>query len=381
MGSREQAQLQEWTRRRLLRRGAELSALAALPAVLAACGSDDEPAPSAAGGSTSKVPSGPIAGTIVLRNYPGWIGDKEISTFEQRNAGTKVKEVSSATSGAAETAALLARSKGKFDLTLAGLVTAGQLEAANVLEPFVPEGVPNLSNVPEIMRKAFPIGVPGDLGKTGYAYRKDLISERPTTWAEFWELSDKYSGKVTIFRYDVDVMGAALLYKGYDVNATEPAEIEAARDALIELKPKLRALLDTDIAKPLVQGAAVMAMDYDYDIAAAMEKNPNIVWVSPEEGLPAYLEGWVPIAGSKNLATAYAFMDQHLEPEMYANYINTIGAAYVMPKAEPHIKKSIVDNPTLTYNPDQIESIGFERFLGPDAAVVRNKAWQEFLSA
>lgn len=381
MGIREH---QEWTRRRLLRRGAELSALAALPSVLAACGSDDEPAASQEGQQSkpeSKVPTGPITGTIVLRNYPGWIGDKEISTFQERHPGTKVEEVADTSSGVGETVALLARSEGKFDLTLGGMVTAGQLEAAGVLEPFIPEGVPNLSNIPDLIREAFTVGVPGDLGKTGYAYRKDLISERPTTWAEFWELSKKYEGKVTIFRYDVDVMGAALLYKGFDVNATEPAEIQAARDALIELKPRLRALLDTDIAKPLVEGAAVLAMDYDYDIAAAMEKNDDIVWVAPEEGMPAYLEGWVPVKGSKNLPTAYAFMNQHLEPEMYANYINTIGAAYLMPKAEPFIKKSIVGNPTLKYDEAQFESIGFERFLGKEATVARNKAWQELLSA
>ena len=44
--------------------------------------------------------------------------------------------------------------------------------------------------------------------------------ERPTSWADLWTLAKKYSGKVTIVDYDVDMLGTALKYKGYSVNAT-----------------------------------------------------------------------------------------------------------------------------------------------------------------
>jgi len=218
-------------------------------------------------------------------------------------------------------------------------------------------------------------------GELHFAYRKDLIPERPTSWADFWELSEKYQGKVTMFAFDADIMGVALLYKGYDVSTTDPAQINAAKDALIQLKPWMRAILDTDFSKPLKQGTAVMAIDYDYDIAAAQAENPNIVWVNPTEGVPAYIEGWVPVKGSKNLATTYAFMNQHLDPKMYANYINTIGAAYLMPDAEKYIKPAIKNNPSLKYDEAAISKIGFTQFLGADATVTRTKAWQEFLNA
>ena len=388
MGPTEKAYLEAWTRRKLMRRAAQLGAIAAVPAFISACGSSDGGSTSTtATGSANSDTGGPapadqIKGTITLRTYPGWIGDKEISTFEKRYPGTKVKEQADTSSGAAETAALLKRNEGSFDLTLAGLVTAGQLEAAGVLEPFDTSAVPNLKNIPAVVREAFPVGVPGDMGKTGFAYRKDLVSEKPTSWADFWELATgKYSGKVTTFAYDVDILGAALLYKGYSVNSTDEAEINGAKDALIELKPHLRAILDTDFSKPLKQGTAALAIDYDYDIAAAQADNPDIEWVTPTEGVPAYLEGWVPIKGSKNLPTTYAFMDQHLEPEIYANYINTIGAAYLMPAAEQWIKPEIKNNPSLKFDEAVISSVGFEEFLGPDATVLRTKAWQEFMNA
>jgi spermidine/putrescine transport system substrate-binding protein len=375
------------TRRRLLRRAAQVGALAAVPGLLAACGSDDGGSTST-GGSTAQASTGGttttpnVTGTIALLTYPDWIGDKEIQWFEEKYPGASVKEVADTSSGAAATVALLSRNKGDYDIVLGGKTTGMQLEAAGLLEPFDPTRAPNVQNMPQSVRDALPIGVPGDMGKTGFAYRKDLMSERPTTWKEFWDLTKgKYSGKTTMFKYDVDVTGVALIYSGHPVNATDQKALDDAKAALIDIKPHLRALLSTNLSKPLLEGTAVMAVDYDYDIALAQEKNPDIVWVAPEEGLPAYIEGWLPLKDSKNLDTVYAFLNHHMEPKVYANYINTIGASYLMPKAEPFIKESIKGNPALKWNEDEFNRIEFVQFLGAEAAAARAKMWEEFLAA
>ena len=256
-----------------------------------------------------------------------------------------------------------------------------QLEAADLLEPFDPERTPNIENMPQAVREELTLGVPGDIGKTGFGYRQDLISERPTSWAEFWDLAKKYSGKTTMFKYDVDVTGAALIYSGHEVNATEQAAIDDAKEALLDIKPHLRALLETNLSKPLLEGTAFLAMDYDYDIAGASRENSDIVWVAPEEGLPAYIEGWLPLKDSENLDTVYAFFNEHMAPKNYANYINTIGASYLMPAAEPYINEEIKGNPALRFDEEEFQRIEFVQFLGAEAAAARAKMWEEFLAA
>jgi spermidine/putrescine transport system substrate-binding protein len=371
-----------WTRRRLMRRAAELSAVATLPGVLLACGDDEDDAGTNASGDSGGGSAKPqVEGTIKLLTYPGWIGDKEIQWFEEKYPDASVEEVAETGSGAAQTVALLSRSKGDYDIVLGGKTTGMQLEAAGLLEPFDPERAPLVENMPQAVRDELPLGVPGDIGKTGYGYRKDLISERPTTWAEFWDLTKKYSGKSTMFKYDVDVTGAALIYSGHNVNATDQAAIDDAKDALLDIKPHLRALLETDLAKPLLEGTAFLAMDYDYDIAAASRANPDIVWVTPEEGLPAYIEGWLPLKDSQNLDTAYAFLNEHMRPRTYANYINTIGASYLMPAAEPYINEEIKGNDALRFDEDEFSRIEFVQFLGAEPAAARARMWEEFLAA
>ena len=113
---------QEWqrvglTRRRLLRRAAELSAVSTLPALLVACGDDDDDSSSSSdSGGSSTTPK--VEGTITLLTYPDWIGDKEVERFEKKYPDASVKEVADTSSGAAATVALLSRSKGDYDIVL-----------------------------------------------------------------------------------------------------------------------------------------------------------------------------------------------------------------------------------------------------------------------
>lgn len=380
------SELEVLTRRRLLRRAGGLAAVATIPGMLAACGSDNSTSGSSgssSGASTAAGAKAPakVTGTITMMNYPDWIGSTEVKSFEQKFAGAKVKQVSGLTEGAAQAIAQINQNKDSYDMSLGAMAVAGQLSAAKLLAPVDVAHVPSLAKIPEVFRAAYPWGVPVDLGKTGFAYRKDLISERPTSWADLWKLAPKYSGKITFIKYDVDVLGATLKYLGLSVNSGDAGELSKAKDALLQIKPHLRAFLPTDFTKPLQQGTAVIAMDYDYDVALAQKKNANIVWVAPDEGTPAYLDGWVALKGSKNLATVYAFMENHLDPKVYGNYIDTIGSAYVYPDAEPYIKASIKDNPSLKYDPGQLKTVEFEKFISAEAAAARAKTWEQVLAA
>jgi spermidine/putrescine-binding protein len=353
----------EMTRRTLFRRGAKIAGAGSLGLALGAFGGTAAFAESA-------------AGQITMMNYPGWMGKTSVADFKKQT-GISVKQVNGLTSGVSAAAAQISQNKGSYDMSLGGPVLGAQLKKGNLLQTVDFSKVPNIKNVAKHFRDAYPWGPPSDFGKTGYGYRKDLISERPTSWADLWTLAKKYSGKVTLLDFDVDILGAALKYKGFSINSANETQLNAARDALLELKPHIQAFLPTDFAKPLEKGTAVLAVDYDYDIALAQRKNKNIVWVSPEEGMPAYLDGWLAIAGTKNLPQVEAFMNFLLLPKNYAGFVNNIGSAYVMPDAEPYIDKAILANPSLKYNAKVLKTIEFEKFLGASATKIRNRVWQE----
>lgn len=385
MTSFEHLDVPRMTRRSALAKSAGgVLAASSLAAFLEACGSSSSSSTSNAAtssGSSSTVNAGATTGTITLLTYPDWYGPHEFADFEKLHPGVTIKTAVSGTTGAAAQITQISTNKGAFDLTLAGVPVSSQLKLAGLLEPLNTAAIPNLSLVGAPFRQALPNGIPTDFGKTGFAYRKDLITERPTSWKELWALAKKYSGKTTMIKYDSDIQGSALKYLGYSINTKDQAQLQAMQNALLDLKPHLQAILETDYSKALIQGTAFMAIDYDYDIATAQQKNKNIVWVAPTEGMAAYLEGWVALKDSKHLPIVWELMNFHLQPKNYASFINTTGSAYVEQSAEPYISKSIVNNPTLHYDPATLAKVEFEQYLGPQQTAYRGKLWEEFLAA
>jgi spermidine/putrescine transport system substrate-binding protein len=373
------------TRRQAVRRGAAGAfALSSLPAFLAACGGSDSGGAVASTSPATTAASPPAAsevtGNLVIASYPDWYGPDLFKDFKAKYPGASVKQATDG-DGTAAQIAQLAKNRGDYDLTLAGINACEQFKLAGLLAPFDPARVPNIELIGAEFRKAYPYGIPTDFGRTGFGYRKDLISERPTSWKELWELTAKYKNKTTMLKYDSDIQGMALKYLGYSVNTKDDAELQAMQKALLQLKPNLKAIIDTDFSKALIQGDVFFAIDYDYDIAVAQESNKDIVWVQPSEGVPAYLEGWAALSDSDHLPAVWALMNFHLEPRNYAAFVNAMGPAYTEKAAEKYIRRSIRTNPVLKYNEAALKGVEFEGFLGPEQTAKRGKLWEEFLAS
>jgi spermidine/putrescine transport system substrate-binding protein len=388
MSGFEDMEAPRFTRRAALARGAGgLAAAGSVSALLAACGSSSssssasQSSSSSSSGSSSSAAAGSMTGTMTLLTYPQWYGPHEFADFTKLHPGLTIKTAVSGTTGAAAQIAQISTNKGAFDLTLAGVPVSSQMKLAGILEPLDTTAVPNLALVGKEFRDAFPYGIPTDFGKTGFAYRSDLIPERPTSWQELLTLAKKYTGKITMIKYDSDIQGSFLKALGYSVNTTVQSQLQHMQSTLLTLKPHLQAVLETDYSKALIEGTALFAIDYDYDIATAQQKNKHIVWVPPTEGMSAYLEGWIALKGSTHLGGVWDLMNFHLEPKNYASFVNATGTAYVEQKAGTYIDKTISANPSLRYDPGQLSKVEFEKYLGPQQTAYRGKLWEEFLAA
>jgi spermidine/putrescine-binding protein len=225
----------------------------------------------------------------------------------------------------------------------------------------------------------FPWGIPTDMGKVGLGYRADLVPTPPASWKELFDALPDHSGKVIFPDYDRDVLGIALLALGYSINSADEGELNKARDLIIKAKPHLKAFLSSNQGGGLTDGSAVMTVFYDYSYGSAAGGNANIKWSAPSEGLPAYIEGWVPLVDSKNLPQLAKFMEWHLQPEVYGAFINATFASYLMPDAESYIVAKIKDDPALKYDPNA--NLQFEEFTSAEGEQIRTKIWEEIKAA
>lgn len=277
---------------------------------------------------------------------------------------------------------LLRNDTGAYDFAIGDLVTLGGLTAVGVA------GVPNFSAIPssryvdEVFRSVCPAAVPNDYEFSVIAYRKDIVTEPPVSWADFWRLATRYRGQALVTADQRATLGMALLRLGYSVNSVGSIPLQRAVQALQQLKPNLaRPPWPSGhlLAAELAAGMAVVAQCSNRDATAAQAADDRVAAVIPEEGTVARMHCFVPLKDASRPEVVSAFLDFHLEPHTYARFVAALGNAGVESAAQPLIgaavSRGMMRPPTRT----QLARFEWVRYLGAGQAF-QDAAWKDFLS-
>src|SRR5215218_5105634 len=96
------------------------------------------------------------------------------------------------------------------------------------------------------------------------------------------------------------LLGAGFLAQGRSVNATDQAQIDAARDLLISAKKTLLAYDDTTFYSKLVSGEALMVQAWDGWCNYGIADKPEIKYVIPKEGSDLWVDTMVVMKASEH---------------------------------------------------------------------------------
>ena len=161
------------------------------------------------------------------------------------------------------------------------------------------------------------VSVIKDWGTTGFMYRTDRVDEIPQSWMDFWFLSKKYSGHVTVLDSPGEVIGAALKMRDHSYNASSIEALEQARKDLLSLKPHLLTF-ETNYKSLLASNEAWLSLGWNGDAAALIAQGIPIRYVVPQEGSQIWEDDWAIAADAPNPELAYKFLNFVLRPDIAA---------------------------------------------------------------
>jgi spermidine/putrescine transport system substrate-binding protein len=204
----------------------------------------------------------------------------------------------------------------------------------NILEKIDKSRLSNLGNIdPLVLQKAtydsaMDYSIPYYWGAAGIAVNTAKVPDFERSWSIFGRGDLK--GRMTMLDDMREVLGDALVYLGYSVNTSNPAEIALARDLVNNSwKPNLTKFDAEAFGKGyangdfwVVQGYAEVVYE---EIADNAEMLKNTVFFIPPEGGPAYIDSMCILKGAKNLELAYKFIDFIHRPEIYAEFTDAFG--------------------------------------------------------
>jgi spermidine/putrescine transport system substrate-binding protein len=345
--------------------------MAAIPAVLAlvlaACGggtaSEDPdesvaasvaPADSEAAEPSAEAPSG----SIVVSNWDGYMPPDLIDNFTAET-GIEV-ELGLHTTNEDIMGRLEAANGGGFDVVFVSAPFAESLNNRGWAAQLDHDAMPNLGNLsPEAAELDYDPGnafsVPYAWGTTGLCYRSDLVTEEIDSWNDLLQPADELQGKITMLATDRWLLLPAQIVLGQSINTTDEAELEAAKELLIEAKETLLAYDDTTFYSRLVSGEAVLVEAWDGWCNYGIAENPDISWVVPEEGSDLWVDTMVVLESSENKAAAQAFIDYILRPDVGAwvaeNILYKVPNAAAMESLDPALIEAF---PNLGMTPEEL---------------------------
>ena len=217
--------------------------------------------------------------------------------------------------------------------------------------------------------------VPYMWGTLGILYNTNMVDEEEITWDILF--GDKYEGQILMMDSVRDAMGAALKSLGYSLNSSNPEEITAAKEKLIEQKKIILAYGFDDIKDKMVAGEAAVALVYAGDALYAINQNPDLAYAVPSEGSNLFFDAMVIPANSQHKEEAELFINFMCSTDAAKRNADYIEYYSVQTEAIEQIKAEN-DNDAFTYPTDeQLENCEIFHTLDTDTLALYNKAWTE----
>lgn len=189
-----------------------------------------------------------------------------------------------------------------------------------LLEKLDRSKLPNLENLdPNYLNLPFDPNneytLPYQAGTDAIVFNSDTVENPPASWADLWK--PEYAGRMVFLDDSRAVIGLTLLTLGYDVNSTDPAQLEEAKNKLAELVPGIK-IFDSDSPKTaLIGGDADLGMTWTGEAFLAQQEVPAIEYVYPTEGAIVWQDTNAIPAGAPHLDAAYAWLNYTMQGDVF----------------------------------------------------------------
>ena len=219
--------------------------------------------------------------------------------------------------------------------------------------------------------------VPYTWGTVGILYNTKYVDEADVTgWELLW--NEKYDDKILMFDNSRDAFGIAQYLLGYDVNTTDPKELQACADKLAQQKPLVQQYVMDQIYSAMENEEAWIAPYYAGDCMLMMENNENLAFYLPEhQGFNMFIDAMCIPKACQEKEAAELFINFLCDPEISGENMNYI--CYGSPISEAkNFMDDYLANSTVVYPDEKVLEKGTSyNYLPPETSRLVEKLFME----
>lgn len=289
-------------------------------------------------------------------NWSSYIPDSVIRDFEEEY---EIDVNYSTYSSNEELLAKVSSAKeGTYDLIFPSDYMVEIMIKRGMLEPLDKTKLTNIGNIKEeYLNQSYDrlnfYSLPFFAATALIAYNTEMIDEEITSYNDL--LNPAYKGEIVLLDDQRIVIGLSLLALGYDMNETDVNKLNEARDWLTKLTENVK-IFDSDSPKSfLITKEVGIGVIWNAEIALAMQENPNIKVIYPEEGFALSIDNYAILKGARHTDNAYLFIDYLLRGDVMAKIISDYPYYNVNKETEFYLDSTYLNNIATNITPELLD--------------------------
>ncbi|HHY56679.1 MAG TPA: spermidine/putrescine ABC transporter substrate-binding protein [Chloroflexi bacterium] len=223
--------------------------------------------------------------------------------------------------------------------------------------------------------------LPYQAGTDAIVVNTDTVATTPKSFADLW--NPDYAGRLVMLDDSRAIIGMTLLTLGYDVNTTDPAQLEEAKVKLAELVKGVK-LFDSDSPKTaLIAGDVDLGITWTGEAVVAQREVPAIEYIYPTEGPILWQDNYAIPVDAPHVDAAYAWLNYSLQGDNFWRmldefpYTNPNLAALEFAKANhPELYDAYI-NSNITNTPAEVLKTGHRIQDVGEATPLYDQVWTE----
>lgn len=302
--------------------------------------------------------------TLRLYNWADYFAEDTLSRF---TAETGIKVIYDVMDGSETLEAKMLSGGSGYDLIFPGDTVAERLMRAGSLMPLDPSKLTALADIEPGLQKlrshyehSSQATVPYTWGTIGLTYNAAQIKQRmadaPVNSLDMLfkpELAAKFADcGISLIDSPDEVLAVVLNYLGRDPRSAKPADLAAASEVLMKLRPYVRKFQSQPVTD-LVNGNLCLSLGYSGDMTQAQRtsdsagKTTRFEYRIPREGTTVWMDTMAIPVDAKHPEYAYAFINFVMRPQNMAAISNFTGYPTSNAKARDSVDAAMRNNPDI----------------------------------
>ena len=374
----------------------ELLGLGALGLIAAACGGSTSAGGGGGGGGSTPTAGGgdtlagkPMENSLIIYNWSEYDAASTFKKFEKAHPATTVKETFYSSND--ELLAKLSAGGTGYDIIVPSQNAVAQLITTNGLMALDKAKLPNLKNLdPSFLKPSYdPTGdfhVIKDYGITMFFYMNTVVTDKPKSMHDFYELLPKYvsKGRTNVLDGAEEVVPLALMALGLDPNTDSASDFSKVKSFLLGIRKGVTTIDSSGYINDAIAGKIILSQGWNGDvrrIVQARKKQGDITPIIPTETSEVWADNWCIPANAPHPVAAHAWINWLLEPATAVAEMNYHNYPIPMPSALAQMPATLKNDPLFNVPKSYTDNYKYILNVSPSVVNQRTQIYGEFKAA